>query len=314
MAELLDSYGNVTGEYAALRDHAGVVRNLHELVWVRGVDAVSFLDGILSQDVAEARPGDVVRSFLLQPNGKLEALAWLLVGTEEVGLLVDDGLGEQVGNVLGRYRIRVKAVIEREERPLTEVWGKGASGALSAAGLPVPEGWSNTDDGLVAHVPLGSLPRYIVVGAEVGGTAAGALAARAIRVEAGEPVMNRDVSSSTIPQETGLVPSAVSFSKGCYVGQELVARIDTRGHVNRRLVGVVIEHNVVPPDGAKLVAGGKEVGTLTSPAESLTLRAPIGLALVRREVEAGDQVSVEWSGGSTSARVLDVPLSSFDET
>lgn len=314
MADLAASFGDVTGEYVALRDEAGILEHLHDLVWVRGVDAVAFLDGILSQDVAGARKGDVTRTLLLQPNGKLEALAWLLVGSDEVGLIVDGGLGGRVAEVLGRYRIRVKAVIEPEERPVIEVWGRNAGQALAQAGLPIPAGWMTTGTAVVANAPLGALPRFFVIGASVDGVSAGSAAAQAIRVEAGEPVMGRDVSATTIPQETGLVESSVSFTKGCYLGQELVARIDTRGRVNRRLMGVVMEHNVLPPEGAHLVAGDKQVGNLTSPAESLTLRAPIGLSLVRREVASGDSVAVEWDGGSTSARVVDLPLSSFSET
>ncbi len=312
MPDLPPSFGNVTGEYVALRDEAAVVVGLHELVWVRGEDTVTFLQGILSQDVESAPVGSVRRTLLLQPNGKLTAIAWLLKGADEVGLVVDAGLGETVATTLNRYRIRVKASIEPDLRPVREVWGRQAAAALVADGLPAPAGWQATADGaVIAFVPLGGLPRYFVLGAELSPGQAGALAAHAIRVEAGVPVMGRDVSESTIPQESGLTDSTVSFAKGCYLGQELVARIDSRGHVNRRLVGVVIGENVVPPEGATLLVGDREVGTLTSPAESLTLRAPIGLALIRREVAAGDEVEVRWSGGNTRAQVRELPLSTF---
>lgn len=307
------SDANATAEYVALRDEAAVVENLHQLVWIRGTDAVSFLEGILSQDVAGAQPGDVTRTLLLQPNGKLEAVGWILVGTEEVGLIVDAGFGEHVASVLNRYRIRVKVEIDVEARPVREIWGRHAEEALTADGISAPIGWDSDGSVVVARIPLGELPRFFVIGADLSAPPAGESAARALRVEAGEPVMGSDLSGKTIPQETGLVPASVSFTKGCYLGQELVARIDTRGHVNRRLMGVIVDEQVLPPEGSSLWVGEKEVGNLTSPAESLTLGVPIGLALVRREVEAGAPVRIDWQGGAATGRVVDLPLSTFDE-
>ena len=314
MPEYPPSFGNVTAEYVALRDEAAVVGGLHELVWIRGEDAVSFLQGILSQDVATPAPGSVTRTLLLQPNGKLTAIAWLLKGVDEVGLVVDAGMSDTVVTTLNRYRIRVKATVEADSRPVMEVWGRQAADAVIADGLPIPSGWERGVEGaLIAAVPLGGLPRFFVLGAHLTPRQAGTVAAHAIRVEAGEPIMGADLSESTIPQESGLVDATVSFTKGCYLGQELVARIDSRGHVNRRLVGVVVGENILPPEGASLVAVGREVGTLSSPSESLTLRAPIGLALVRREVADGDGVEIRWPGGSTAAQVRRLPLSTFDQ-
>lgn len=314
MRELPPSFGNVTEEYLSLRDEHAVTAGWHRLIWVSGSDTVSFLQGLLSQDVDAARAGDVASTLLLQPNGKLHAIAWMLKGTDEVGLLVDAGLAESVATTLVRYRIRVDAAVEVDERPVLEMWGKSAGTALASQGLPVPAGWTRTADGVVVvAAPLGALPRFFVVGQDLVGTRAGSQAATAVRVEAGEPVMGRDLNESTIPQESGLVDRSVSFTKGCYLGQELVSRIDTRGHVNRRLMGVVVGDNVIPPEGASLHADGREVGVLTSPAESLTLRAPIALSLIRREVEPGEDVTIRWEGGHATARVEALPLSRFSE-
>ncbi len=120
--------------------------------------------------------------------------------------------------------------------------------------------------------------------------------------------MGVDVDERTIPQEAGVVEETVSFTKGCYLGQELVARIDSRGHVNRLLRGVVIETNVLPPEGAGLWMDDRQVGAITSVAESLTVRAPVGLALVRREVSPGDRVEVRWDQGTAPAMVSELPL------
>jgi folate-binding protein YgfZ len=177
-----------------------------------------------------------------------------------------------------------------------------------------------TEDLLVANIPLGGLARYLVVGVgreeleRAGAPLVGSLATDAVRVEAGEPIMGRDLDEKTIPHESGLVPETVSFTKGCYLGQELVARIDSRGHVNRVLRGILVRTNVLPPEGAELISDEASVGRLTSVAESLTLRAPVGLALVRREVEPDSPVEIRWDDGSVPATVRRLPLSDFTES
>ena len=90
-----------------------------------------------------------------------------------------------------------------------------------------------------------------------------------------------------------------------------MARIDSRGHVNRHLRGVTIAENVLPPPGSELVAGDKTVGAISSVGESLELRAPVALALVRREVEPGAAVEVRWSTGSAPGTVRELPLDDF---
>lgn len=267
---------------------------MHDLIWVRGPDSVSFLQGLVSQDVEAIPVGSVARSFLLGPQGKLAALLWLLRGEDEVGIVTDAGFGEEVAATLARYKIRIKAEIALDERPLSVVVGDDS---LAEAGH-----WS--DDGVLrASLPLGRLPRVLVAGEAMPESDLTAL-----RVEEGEPVMGRDVDEKTIPQETGLTDQAVSFTKGCYLGQELVARIDTRGHVNRQLRGVVVDGDALPAEGAELVAGDKTVGNLTSPVRSERLGSVIGLALVRREVAPGDAVELRWDGGSATGEVRELPL------
>ena len=310
------AYGDVTAEYRALRGGAGLVETPHELIWVRGGDAVSFLDGLLSQDIAGMAAGTVGRSFLLQARGKIEALLWVLRGDRDVGLIADPGCGGALAEALERFRFRVDATVEAGP-PAAEVWGPAAPAALATAGLPAPEGWTGCEGGIVARFPLGGLDRYLVpAGAaaglgDAGAVRCGTIAATTVRVEAGEPWTGVDVDGSTIPQETGLVPAAVSFSKGCYLGQELVARIDSRGRVNRRLRAVVLTDTVIPPEGAVVKAGDLEAGTITSVGESLAVRAPVALAVLRREAEPGARVEIEWDGGTAGATVAEVPLDDF---
>jgi len=313
------SFGDVTGEYVTLRTDAGLVRPAHEVVWVRGSGTVPFLDGLLSQDIAGIAVGGVSRSFLLDPRGKLASLLWVLRGDEEVCLLADPGRGASLVESLTRFKFRVEASIEAGDGANAEVWGPQSSGVLEQAGLAVPEGWGLTEGTLVAAMPLGALPRYLVAGPAAahlegaGARPAGAVAVTTVRIEAGEPLMGVDVAEDTIPQETGLVAGAVSFTKGCYLGQELVARIDSRGRVNRHLRGITVAENVIPPEGAVLHTGDREVGVLTSMGESLALRAPVGLALVRREVNPGDEVAIRWDGGETRGTVRAVPLDDFSD-
>ncbi|MCB2222909.1 MAG: hypothetical protein KQH83_01945 [Actinobacteria bacterium] len=309
------TFGDVTGEYLALRDGAGLVAAAHDVVRVAGPDAVSFLDGLLTQDVA-GPVGSVARAMLLEPRGKVAELLWMLRGDGEVLLAADPGRGPSLAGALERYRFRVEAAIEHGP-PGVEVWGPGAAGVLESAGLPAPDGWAGVDGATVAALPLGGLPRFLVAGGDAaalesaGARPAGTVAATTVRIEAGEPHTGVDVDGGVIPQETGLVPDAVSFTKGCFLGQELVARIDTRGRVNRHLRGVTLHDAVIPPEGAEVAAGGVEVGVVTSVGESLAMRAPVALGLLRREAEPGMAAHVRWTGGSAAATVRELPLDDF---
>ena len=294
-----DTYGDVTAEYRAARYEAGAVADLYELVWFTGDDAVGFLEGLLSQNVEGMEPGEVRRSLLLGPQGKLVALLWVLRCEDRVGIVTDRGYGAVVRETLGRYRIRVQVDISADERPLLTRVGPESTSV---------EGWSD-GAALTANLPLAGSRRSIITATEADGhRPVGSLAWRAVRVEAGEPLMGVDVDESTIPQESGLVPTSVDFGKGCFLGQELVARIDSRGRVNRLLRGIMLLSNVLPPPGAEVVAGERVVGSLTSPAESLALRAPVGLGLIRHEVGEGDPVTIRWEGGEAPATVAALPM------
>lgn len=312
MSEPSETAVGLAADYEALRNGAGLVTGTRALVWVRGPDSVGFTDGQVSQDVAGMAEGSVARSLLLEPRGKLIALLWVMRGRDEVGILVDSGSAGPAVDALERYRFRVDAVIE-DSLPVAELIGPSAPGVLAACGLPTPPGWATGADSVVASIEHG-LPRYAVGGVDddvliaAGAVRVGAPAADAVRIELGEPVMGIDVDGSTIPQESGLVPASVSFTKGCYMGQELVARIDSRGRVNRHLRGLTVTGTAAPPSGAEIVVDGTTVGTITSVAESPRLGAVIGLGMVRREVEPGDGVDLVWEGGSTTGVVGALPF------
>ena len=306
MADGPGHHGDPTGEYLAVRAGAALVDPSWSAVRVVGPDAVAFLEGLLTQRL---EPGRSVRSFLLGPRGKLRAIIRAVVGDDDVVLVTDAGRRDTLATDLRHYRIRVKAEVRDDERPVRLLLGSAADDALGGAVVPAG-GWVAVGEGVVADATVGPFRGYLLVGVDPVGevTPVGSLAWTARRIEAGEPVMDVDVDEGTIPQETGLVPSSVDFSKGCYLGQELVARIDTRGHVNQRLVGLRLGTNLLPPVGCEVMTATRPVGTVTSVGESLDLRAPVALGMVRREAADGDLVDLTWEGGSAAATVVALPM------
>jgi folate-binding protein YgfZ len=233
-------------------------------------------------------PGSVRRSLLLTPQGKLDHIMWVLGGGAEIGLVVDEGRGEDLAAKLGRYRIRVDVTVEPSTADRWLVMG--AFGAE-------PGRWSGDREGLVADLSWPGVERTLVVGDKPDLPVMDVTAYEVSRIEAGEPVMGVDVTDSTIPQETGLVGSSISFDKGCFLGQELVARLDSRGgRVNHHLRVLRFEGSA-PEAGEAVTKDGVEVGMMTSSAGG------VGLGLLRRGVESGEVVTV----GDGQALVEAVP-------
>jgi hypothetical protein len=247
-----------------------------DLVWFRGPDVVRFLNDLLSQEIAVMSPGEVRRSMLLNPQGRIDHLLWVLRGDDEVGLVTDPDRGADLAATLGRYRIRVAVEIEQSTDPRWLVIGPFSE----AAGL-----WTRSGDGLVADLSWTAVPRFLVLGERPELPAIDVEALESLRIDSREPVVGVDIGSSTIPQETGLVPITVDVDKGCFLGQELVGRIHRRGHVNKQL-RVLQFPGQAAETGSEITRGELTVGTLTSVSGSA------GLATLRREVEPGETVMV----------------------
>ena len=295
-------------EYACGHEGAGFVGGASGLFWAVGPDSVSFLQNVLSQDIEALAPGSVARSFLLQPRGKLEALLWLLRAEDRVGIVTEADRLEDTIRILSRWRLRVDVELEPDARQVFDVWGPAPT-TLDVAG-----GWRDEDGVLVAEVSKTPLRRRLVAGLgpsdleRRGLLPIGQHAHTALRIETGQPRYGIDIDHKTIPQESGLVPEAVSFTKGCFLGQELVARIDSRGRVNRNLRGVRMLQALTPPAGARVTHAGKVVGTLTSVGESPGAGGPVALALIRREAPPGTQVTVSWEQMTVQAVIEQLPL------
>jgi folate-binding protein YgfZ len=286
-------------------------------VLVTGPDAWSYLQSLVSADLDTVGDGQGVHSLLLTPQGKLDVDFRLLRVGDEVWLDCDPGFGEQLAASLNRFRIRVKC----EVTDRTAEWGslavRGPNAVDAASALDVqvpaaPHAHVPFEDAVVVRAPWPGGDGFDVVGpASTVAKAASLLSAagvpvcsteayEALRIEVGVPRQGYDLDEKTIPQEAFLELDAVSFSKGCFLGQELVCRIDTRGHVNkylRRLTDIADE----PPRGAEIIAGEKVVGTVTSTASTGAL------GYVRHEVEPPAEVELRWDGRTARARVEPIP-------
>ena len=266
---------------------------------VAGPDAAKFLQGQLSQDVLALGAGTSAWSLLLAPQGKVVALLRLTTVTgDEFVLDTDAGWGQTVIDRLNRFKLRVKADVEAMEG-----WR-----CLAVRG---PDAHVAAPAGADADWP--GLPGVDLIGPDVeapdGARPCSLEAYEVVRIEAGVPVMGRELNESTIPAEAGIVDRSVSFTKGCYTGQELVARIDSRGgNVPRRLRGLVLTGDTPPPPGATLHVDGKDVGVVTSAAYSPGRGAAVALAYVRRAVEPPADGELTWDGGSAAARIEVLPL------
>jgi len=310
-------------EQQALRLDVGAVWLERDFLLVNGPDSLKFLQGQLSQDV-DLPIGTSAWSLLLQPQGKVVALLRVARLADDVFALdTDSDWGEAAEERLNRFKVRVKADISwfpwrclaiRGPRAREVLDSESETRAARRADAPVHElvvtdPWPGLD--LDADWP--GLPGVDDVGKDPRPPAGVPLCSReafeAVRIEAGIPMMGRELDERTIPAEAGIVDRTVSFTKGCYTGQELVARIDSRGgKVPRNLRGVVIESDVVPPAGALLKIDGKDVGSLTSVANSEARGSPVALAYVGRAVDVPADVAVEWDGGSARAQVESLPL------
>jgi folate-binding protein YgfZ len=328
--------GQPDAETTALREGAGAFRAGRDIVAVRGPDAEAYLQGQLSQDVVVLAVGATADSLLLEPDGKLSALL-RVTRTDGQGFVldVDRGYGDAVVARLRRFLLRSK--VELDVLPWRDLSLRGRGVGEVAAGLltvlaergvlALPfdwNGWTGVDLLGPEDVVLGpgdtALPEGI--------TSCGAEAVEACRIVSGIPAMGTELTGKTIAAEAGLVERTVSFTKGCYTGQELVARLDSRGsNVARRLVGVVAAGSAGPGDAAPLARGmtlhggeaptgdgaaeDKVVGTITSAAWSSELGAWAGLGYLHRSVEAPGPVrlrSGDGVGGSHPARVARLPL------
>ena len=255
-----------------------------DVVDATGEEAAQFLQGQLSQDVLAVGEGESAWTWVLSPQGKVDALARVTRVSAGRWLLdTDAGWGERLVARLNRFKLRTKVTVEPLDWKvlgLRQVPAGGFGAVVSADPWPGVAGADllGEDPPVPEGVPL------------LGGEEQ-----EAERIRLGIPRMGAELDERTIPAETGLVALTVSFTKGCYTGQELVARVDSRGgHVPRRLARFSAEGKVAA-GSALLTGGGVPAGTLTSAAET-TGGEWVALGYVKRGVGTDEPLRAEPDG------------------
>lgn len=337
--EVALEFGDAAGEYHTAREHAAVIdRSASGKIEVSGPDAASFLHNLCTNDVKGLMPGSGCEAFLTSAQAKVlgHALIFRVAcerGTEGAFWLdLAPGQADKVLRHLDRHLISEQATLSDRSSDLVQlhVCGPDASRRIDhvfyvqPALSPAPnvtlfeiEGAGvqvrRTDSfglpgfDLLADLATGVRLWQRLVAAGV--RPAGARPAEILRVEAGRPLYGIDIDDTNLPQEAGRTEQAISFTKGCYIGQETVARIRTYGHVNRSLVGVRLSGPSAAEPGSHVLREGAEVGLVTSSVLSPKVGCPVALAYVKRGCERpGTRLQVQASGVRRDAEVATLPF------
>lgn len=298
-------FGNWRAEYDALSGAAGLVDfSRRTQIELSGADRQSFLHNLCTNEVRRLAPGAGCEAFLCNAQGHTLALVNIFCGAET--LVIETVPGEE-GKLLAhldRYLIREKVALRGRSDDWAELLlaGPAAAGLLQARSIAPPERlWDHVVapiagvDTSIRRVDISHPGGFLVSCArsavaavwnalrEGGARPCGAQALEIARLEAGTPEYGRDLTDANLPQEVARDARAISFTKGCYIGQETVARLDALGHVNRTLCGVRFSGAEIPPVGTAFQdEAGKSLGQVTSAAFSPRCDAPLALAYVRR--------------------------------
>ncbi len=328
-AEVPARFSDARAEHQAVRGACGLFDlSFRACFAVKGKDAIRFMHRMVSNDIQSLAPGQGAYAALLTAQGRI--VADMRVYRTDAGLWVetDADLRTKLMESLRRYIIGDKVEIEPldvypvgfegpQARGLLEKTlhvdipplGEYGHFATNYAGFPVRVARaSNTgEEGYAVWVSAkglmgvwggacGQSPTY-------GMLPCGVEALETLRIEAGIPRYGSELGEDTLPHEARLM-NALSFTKGCYVGQEIVERTRSRGHVNWLLAGLFVDSATPPPPGSKLLAEGKEAGEITSACISPTLGRTLALAYLRRELsEVGTKLALD-SGASAEVTAL----------
>ncbi|MDO8475805.1 MAG: aminomethyltransferase family protein [Candidatus Rokubacteria bacterium] len=318
-------------EHRAVMTGVGLMdRSMLGKVTVTGRDRVAFLQGMLSNDVKALQPGQGCPAAFLDAVGKVVSLLTVYVLEDRILLELPAGSTEKFLQAIDKFLISEKACFEAADdayailsvqgpksgETLARVTGAKvdlesyAHAEMSIAGVPVRVARRSdaVTPGFHCWTAAEHAPILTKALREAGAVPVGAAAAEVLRVEAGIPMYGQDVDEGVILPETRL-DAFWSYTKGCYIGQETVARVKYRGHINRGLSGLVLEGERVPSHGDPIVAVDTEVGRVTSAVLSLALGKPVALGYVRREhFEPGSALSVRIGDDLVNARVAELPF------
>jgi folate-binding protein YgfZ len=268
-------------EYEALRSGRAIVElNGWSSISVTGADRQPFLNNFCTNDVKRLSPGESCEAFFTNVKGKIIGHGVIWCRDDELVFFGAPDQAQRLVEHLDRYIIR-------ENVKVRDATSK-RSCLLVTGSLPEGEKWTTFSWNVIGNesariidteakfAPSSFLEDRKWVSVGVG-------AFTATRIESGVPLYGVDFDESNFPQEVGRDREAISFTKGCYLGQETVARIDALGHVNQRIVGVAFSGDGLPTLGTELTLAGTKVGQITTAAFSPALNRPLALAMVRRE-------------------------------
>jgi folate-binding protein YgfZ len=319
-------------QYAAARSAVGLVdrRDLGVLE-ASGRDRAPFLNALLSNDVKSLAPGQGCAATLLDIHGKVQVVVLVWVLDDRILLVTPPGTAATTLEALDKYLFSEKVVLRDASAEwallllagpaapslaerLTGVtldarpWSHAAA-RLDGIDVRLVRGGGETGEPEVwIAAPAAEAERAWKAAVAGGAIPIGPETLESLRIEAGTPRFPDDIGPAVLLPE---VPFAalLSYTKGCYPGQEVVVRIRDRGHVNRLLRGLVVQADTVPPAGSEVVAGDTVVGAVTSATRSLGLGRPVALALVRRgHAEPGTALAVRVDGALLPATVSDLPF------
>jgi folate-binding protein YgfZ len=306
------------GQYRALREEAGYLRRQRTMLLVKGPDGAEYLQGQLTNDTEALAPQQGCYAALLDRKGHLQAdMRVLHLETGDLWLDLEPGPAEAVLKHLRTYSIGRDVELEdvTGSWAITSLIGPRAGELAGVERLAPEHAQRNRDwDGVEVLAVATDLGLDLITRSDQADSLAGLLAAagaaevsdaaaEVLRVESGRPRFGLDMGPETMPAEAEITDRAVNFEKGCYIGQEPVARLHYRGKPNRRLRGLRLSAPAERGDPLRL--GDREVGTIGSAALSPAF-GPIALAVVRREAGEGDELTV---GDRTAvAEVVQLPF------
>ena len=313
----MSSIAPASSDYRTATEACGLLdRSERGKLALTGAEAKSFLQGQVTNDVEALSPGQGCYAAFLTPKGKMLGDLRILDAGDEILLDTERVALQELFNMIRRFSIGFDVQLHKRtlECGLLSLLGPESEAVAGGGGLGEPEHShaALTLGGIEARAIRTDLGIDLLcdaadvdgLRAALGVVALSEAVAECLRVERGRPRFGVDLDDTVIPQEAGLNERAVSFTKGCYVGQETVARLHYRGKPNRHLRGLRLSE--VAPTGDELTYDGRTVGRLGSVALSPRF-GPIGLALVRREAPVGSVVAV--GDGTARAEVVELPFS-----
>jgi len=309
----------LSAEYREVTERCGVIdRSERGKLALAGADAKTFLQGQVTNDVESLSAGEGCYAAFLTPKGKMLGDLRILDTGEELWLDTERVALQELFNMIRRFSIGYDVQLHKRtlERGLVSLIGPGADAVCGTEALPatehahdvllvgeIPGRAVRTDVGIDLICEAAATPELIAALEDAGAVPVSDSTAECVRVERGRPRYGIDIDDNVIPQEAGLNARAVSFTKGCYVGQETVARLHYRGKPNRHLRGLRL--SAPGHTGDQVEFEGRPVGRLGSVAQSPE-QGSVALALIRREAPPGSTVTVGEQ--AAPAEVVELPF------